>query len=81
VLSALADELARAGLPAQEDLDLWTAVLTGLATQQTSNDPGGERWSRLVDTAVDRMLASTSGRGAGATSSSPPGRRRPTARR
>ena len=31
-------------------------VLTGLATQQSSNDPGGDRWSRLVDTAVDRLL-------------------------
>lgn len=64
VLTGLADKLAEAGRPAQEDLDLWTAVLTGLATQQTSNDPGGTRWSRLVDTAVDRMLPDTDGRGA-----------------
>ena len=56
VLSGLAAKLAEAGVPAQQDLDLWTAVLTGLATQQTSNDPGGSRWTRLVDTAVDRML-------------------------
>jgi AcrR family transcriptional regulator len=62
VLSGLADKLAEAGVPGQEDLDLWTAVLTGLATQQTSNDPGGDRWSRLVDTAVDRMLPATEGR-------------------
>jgi AcrR family transcriptional regulator len=56
LLSGLAGALADTGVPAQDDLDLWTAVLTGLATQQTSNDPGGTRWSRLVDTAVDRML-------------------------
>ena len=56
VLGRLAEALAAAGVPDPADLDLWTAVLTGLATQQTSNDPGGDRWSRLVDTAVDRLL-------------------------
>ncbi|MGZ8742704.1 MAG: TetR-like C-terminal domain-containing protein [Nocardioides sp.] len=56
VLGRLAEALAEAGVPEPADLDLWTAVLTGLATQQTSNDPGGDRWSRLVDTAVDRVL-------------------------
>ncbi len=38
-------------------VDLWTAVLTGLVDQQLSNDPGGDRWARLVDTAVDMLLA------------------------
>lgn len=64
VLVRLAEALAEAGVPDPADLDLWTAVLTGLATQQTSNDPHGDRWSRLVDTAVDRMLPATGGRGA-----------------
>jgi AcrR family transcriptional regulator len=55
-LDELAGVLAGAGVdPA--DLDLWTAVLTGLASQQVSNDPGGDRWLRLTDTAVDRLLA------------------------
>lgn len=40
-----------------EDLDLFTALFTGLADQQLSNDPGGDRWVRLLDDAVD-MLAS-----------------------
>jgi AcrR family transcriptional regulator len=65
VLEQLAEALAAAGLPTSEDLDLWTAVFTGLATQQTSNDPGGTRWIRLVDTAVDRLLP-TGARGASA---------------
>ncbi len=56
VLDRLARTLADAGIDTAADLDLWTAVLTGLATQQTSNDPGGDRWLRLVDTAVDRLL-------------------------
>ena len=38
-------------------LDLWTAMLTGLADQQISNDPGGDRWKRLVDRATDMLLA------------------------
>jgi AcrR family transcriptional regulator len=58
VLAAAAEVLARAGVTDDQDLDLWTAVLTGLATQQLSNDPGGRRWSRLVDEAVDRFLMS-----------------------
>lgn len=55
-LELLAADLREAGVTEQADLDLWTATLTGLATQQISNDPGGDRWSRLVDTAVGRLL-------------------------
>ena len=56
VLGQLEDALARAGFTDPGDVDLWTAVLSGLATQQASNDPGGDRWTRLVDTAADRFL-------------------------
>jgi hypothetical protein len=45
------------GVHDQETLDLWTAVLTGLTDQQISNDPGGTRWTQLVDRAVDMLLA------------------------
>lgn len=41
----------------QAGVDLWTAVLSGLVAQQLSNDPGGDRWSVLVDRAVDMLLA------------------------
>lgn len=51
------EQLAMLGLHDQETLDLWTALLTGLADQQISNDPGGDRWKRLVDRAVDMLLA------------------------
>lgn len=40
----------------QDDLDLYTALVTGIVDQQLSNDPGGDRWTRLLDDAVD-MLA------------------------
>lgn len=55
-LELLEQALADAGIEEPTELDLWTAALIGLATQQISNDPGGDRWTRLVDTAVDRLL-------------------------
>ena len=51
--------LTRVGLTEPGQVDLWTAVLSGLATQQVSNDPGGDRWVRLVDPAVDLLLGCT----------------------
>lgn len=49
--------LAAAGADRLDDLDLWTALVTGLASQQMSNDPGGARWRSLVDDAVDMFVA------------------------
>jgi AcrR family transcriptional regulator len=37
--------------------DAWTALLAGLAAQQNANEPGGDRWVRLVDELVDMYLA------------------------
>jgi AcrR family transcriptional regulator len=45
-----------AGLTDPADVDLWRAVLTGLAGQQIANDPGGTRWTQLVDRAIDGLL-------------------------
>lgn len=45
--------LAQYGVSDPATLDLFTAVGTGLATQQLSNDPGGDRWIRLIDDAVE----------------------------
>jgi AcrR family transcriptional regulator len=44
--------LARAGLHGDADFDLWTALVAGLASQQLANDPGGDRYIRLIDDAV-----------------------------
>jgi AcrR family transcriptional regulator len=62
---AIAEELVRAGASAlaaagvtdPAAIDIWTALLTGLASQQVSNDPGGHRWADLVDRAVDAFIA------------------------
>jgi len=51
-----AERMAEVGLGDQETLDVWTAMLTGLTDQQISNDPGGDRWKRLVDRTVDGFL-------------------------
>lgn len=45
--------LARYGVGDPAALDLFTALGTGLADQQLSNDPGGDRWIRLIDEAVE----------------------------
>jgi AcrR family transcriptional regulator len=37
-------------------LDLCTAVMTGLVAQQISNDPGGDRWVRLTAQANSMLL-------------------------
>jgi AcrR family transcriptional regulator len=49
--------LGAIGVHDQASLDLWTAVLTGITDQQISNDPGGTRWTGLVDRAVDMLIA------------------------
>ena len=49
--------LALVGVTDQATLDLWTATMTGLASQQIANDPGGDRWEQLIDRAVAMLLA------------------------
>jgi AcrR family transcriptional regulator len=44
--------LARNGFTDPRQLDMWTALLNGLVDQQISNDPGGDRWIRLIDDVV-----------------------------
>jgi len=48
--------LAVLGIADAAGLDLWTAVMTGLASQQLANDPGGTRWRERVPDAVDMLL-------------------------
>lgn len=45
-----------AGFDDPRVVDLWTAVTSGLFSQQMANDPGGDRWFRLVDEALDMFL-------------------------
>ena len=45
--------LAAAGLRRTVHFDMWTALVGGLSAQQTTNDPGGDRWLRLIDEMVE----------------------------
>jgi AcrR family transcriptional regulator len=46
-----------AGVRTAADMDVLTAIVSGLAHQQVANDPGGDRWARLAGRVVDMYLA------------------------
>jgi hypothetical protein len=48
--------LRRLGVDGQRDVDLYVAITGGLVDAQLANDPGGDRWSCLLEDAMD-MLA------------------------
>jgi len=56
-LGVLREVLVRNAITEPRHLDLATALVTGLVDQQVSNDPGGDRWIRLIDESVDMFLA------------------------
>jgi AcrR family transcriptional regulator len=49
--------MAGGGITDPRHHDMWTALVTGLVDQQISNDPGGDRWSRLASQFVEMFLA------------------------
>jgi AcrR family transcriptional regulator len=59
-LEVLRAALAAQGVTRQAEIDLYVAVVGGLVDAQLANDPGGDRWSRLLDRAID-MLADNLG--------------------
>lgn len=48
---------ADAGITAPADIDLFSALINGMAHQQVANDPGGHRWADHAEHAVDMLLA------------------------
>lgn len=46
------DRLRELGVTRDRDIDLLTALIAGLVAQQEANDPGGERWRRLIPAAL-----------------------------
>ncbi|MDQ3094771.1 MAG: TetR/AcrR family transcriptional regulator [Actinomycetota bacterium] len=56
VLDELRDRLSSFGITRSEDIDLYTALVGGLINSQLANDPGGDRWRRLLDRAVDMYV-------------------------
>jgi AcrR family transcriptional regulator len=57
VYDTMVARLSAAGFGTPAHIDMWTALVAGLAAQQTSNDPGGDRWLRLVDEMADMFAA------------------------
>jgi AcrR family transcriptional regulator len=56
-LDSARQRLEAAGVRDARHVDLWTALMTGLVDQQISNDPGGDRWTQLIDDVVAMFLA------------------------
>jgi hypothetical protein len=49
--------LALNGVTESRHVDLLTALVTGLVNQQVANDPGGRRWTGLLDESISMFLA------------------------
>ncbi|MDQ6856934.1 MAG: TetR/AcrR family transcriptional regulator [Candidatus Dormibacteraeota bacterium] len=45
--------LRACGITSDRAFDAWVAVTAGLAAQQNANEPGGDRWVRLLDELTD----------------------------
>lgn len=56
--------LTAAGLTDQSDIDLLSALISGMSSQQAANDPGGDRWAKHAERAVDLFLAAADRRSA-----------------
>jgi AcrR family transcriptional regulator len=56
-LGLVRERLALNGVSDPRHVDMWTALTTGLVDQQISNNPGGDRWARLIDDFVAMFLA------------------------
>lgn len=76
-LEATRQRLVQVGITDPAHLDLFTALVSGLVDQQISNDPAGQRWTRLVDEAmamfVTHCLAAQPARTPKQTKSAPKG--------
>ena len=53
VISLLRERVASYGISRDQDVDLYTAIIGGLIDGQLANDPGGERYARLLDRAIN----------------------------
>ncbi|WP_377325574.1 TetR/AcrR family transcriptional regulator [Pimelobacter simplex] len=53
VLDRAIEVLATLGVTERADIDIWLALVGGLVDQQHANDPGGDRYARLLERAID----------------------------
>jgi len=52
-MEATVSRMARHGVREQADIDLYVAIVGGMVDAQLANDPDGNRWSRLLDRAIN----------------------------
>ncbi len=71
VLALARRTVVACGVPGTRAFDAWTAITAGIAAQQNANEPGGRRWARLVDEAVDIGVTAASAPPASITSAMP----------
>ena len=69
--------LAANGVTDRRHLDIWTALSTGLVSQQIANDPGGDRWVANIEDVVDMFLAHCQQSARTTARATKPARRRP----
>ena len=50
------EALADAGIRDPAGSDMLFSIISGLISQQTANEPGGDRWIRLCDGAVQMFF-------------------------
>lgn len=53
----MTERLRAARVDGPGDVDLFSAIVSGLAHQQVANDPGGDRWVRLARRVVEAFVA------------------------
>ena len=51
------DLLVAAGVTSPADVDIFTALVGGLFTQQQTNEPGGDRWIQHLDAVLEMFFA------------------------
>lgn len=72
----MTERLRAARAQEQSDVDLFSAIVSGLAHQQVANDPGGDRWIVLARRVVEMLVADIDRR-----SANPSNIEQPTSRR
>ena len=58
VMGDFVARMARHGVRGQDDIDICVASISGMVDAQLANDPGGTRWSDLLDRAIDMFADS-----------------------
>jgi AcrR family transcriptional regulator len=53
VMADFTARMARHGVHRQDDIDLFVAIVGGMVDAQLANDPGGTRWSGLLDRVIN----------------------------